>query len=102
MEHIKEITPSELQKLRQEDENLVIIDVREDDEVAGGMIKNAKHIALQHIPYEKDKLDKTKHYVFVCRSGKRSMAAAAFMDEHGFNVCSLAGGMLEWDGEVIV
>ncbi|OZU88518.1 rhodanese-like domain-containing protein [Virgibacillus indicus] len=101
MEHIKELEPNEVEKLI-DDEDTVIIDVREDDEVAQGMIENAKHIPLEKIPYAKDELDKDKHYVFVCRSGGRSMTAASYMDEHGLDVSNMRGGMLEWQGEVII
>ncbi|PAV27714.1 rhodanese-like domain-containing protein [Virgibacillus profundi] len=101
MDHINEIAPEEVEKLVDK-ENVVIIDVREDDEVAQGMIENAKHIALQNIPYSKDELDKSKDYIFVCRSGGRSMTAASYMDEHGFKVSNMTGGMLEWKGEVII
>ncbi|WP_077327629.1 rhodanese-like domain-containing protein [Virgibacillus siamensis] len=101
MDHINEVTPEEVEEMI-EKENDVIIDVREDDEVAQGMIEGAKHIKLEKIPDSLQELDKNKHYVMVCRSGRRSMSAAAFMDEHGFHVSSMAGGMLDWKGEVVV
>lgn len=100
MDHINEITPQELRELRKK-EDLVVIDVREKEEVAQGMIEDAKHIPLQEIPEALENLDKNKHYVLVCRSGRRSMNAALYMDEQGFNVSNMVGGMLEWDGEVV-
>lgn len=102
MEHINEIKPNDLEQHIQDDEDLIIIDVREDEEVLQGMIEGAKHIPLQDIPSAKEKLDKSKHYVFVCRSGGRSMNAALFMDEQGFKVSNMTGGMLDWEGEVII
>lgn len=102
MEHIKEVTSEEIIKRIGNDQNMVIIDVRENEEVANGMIESAKHIPLETIPHSVNELDKEKDYVFVCRSGGRSMTAAAFMDEHGFNVSNLKGGMKEWTGEVIL
>ncbi|WP_099160057.1 rhodanese-like domain-containing protein [Virgibacillus ndiopensis] len=101
MDHINEISPEELQELVEEDKDVVIVDVREDDEVAQGMIEDAKHIPLREIPQTINDLDKDKHYVLVCRSGNRSMKAAAFMDEHGYKVTNMTGGMLNWDGEVV-
>src|SRR5690625_4457912 len=101
MEHINEITTRELQQLMKEDDNVVVVDVREDEEVAQGMIEEAKHIKLDTIPEAVKDLEKNKHYVLVCRSGGRSMNAALFMDEQGVKVSKMTGGMLNWDVEVI-
>ncbi len=102
MDHINEVTPKEVEKLIEADNDTVVLDVREDEEVAQGKIPNAKHIPLEKIPHSMNDLDKGKDYVLVCRSGNRSMTAASFMDEHGFKVSNMAGGMMNWEGEVIV
>ncbi|SET32803.1 Rhodanese-related sulfurtransferase [Oceanobacillus limi] len=103
MEHIKEVTPKEVEEIiSNEDVNTEIIDVREDEEVASGMIEGAKHIPLGNIPDVADELDKEKDYILVCRSGRRSMNAALYLDEIGFKVRNMSGGMLEWGGEVII
>jgi len=100
MGEIKEITPSEVEQMMNND-NIVIIDVREDEEVAQGMIENAKHIPLGDVPEKVSELDKEKEYILVCRSGRRSLNASKYMDEHGFKVINMKGGMLEWEGDVI-
>ncbi|SDQ30009.1 Rhodanese-related sulfurtransferase [Virgibacillus subterraneus] len=102
MDHINEVTPKEVENLIEKDNDTVVLDVREDEEVAQGKIPNAKHIPLEKIPHSMNDLDKGKDYVLVCRSGNRSMTAASFMDEHGFKVSNMAGGMMNWNGEVIV
>jgi len=99
VEHIREITKEEVNDRLGNDANMVIIDVREDEEVEQGMIEGAKHIPLDKIPFSVNDLDKEKDYVLVCRSGGRSMTAAAFLDEHSFKVSSLKGGMKEWTGK---
>ncbi|ASN04934.1 rhodanese-like domain-containing protein [Virgibacillus necropolis] len=101
MEHIQEFTSEELQSLLGKENSIEIIDVREDEEVAQGMIEDAKHIPLQEIPNSMENLSKDKHYVLVCRSGARSMRAATYLEEHGYKVANLAGGMLDWDGEIV-
>lgn len=101
MAEIKEVTPKEVESRLEKEEDVEVIDVREDEEVAQGMIGNARHIPLGELPDELESLDKKKEYVMVCRSGGRSMKAAQLMDEQGFNVSNMAGGMLKWDGEVI-
>lgn len=102
MEGINEVTPKEVEKLIEQDEDVVVVDVREDEEVAQGKITNAKHIPLEKIPHSTNELDKSSHYILVCRSGGRSMTAATYLDERGFNVSNMTGGMMNWDGEVIV
>lgn len=101
MSEINEIQPNDLEQMIKEDDNLVVIDVREDEEVAQGMIEGAIHIPLQTIPEAKDELNKDKHYTFVCRSGGRSTKAALYMEEQGFKVSNMTGGMMNWQGEVI-
>ncbi|WP_100013183.1 rhodanese-like domain-containing protein [Lentibacillus sediminis] len=101
MAEIKEVTPKEVENRLEKEEDMEVIDVREDEEVAQGMIENARHIPLGELPDELDSLDKKKDYVMVCRSGRRSMNAAQLMDEQGFKVSNMAGGMLKWEGEVI-
>jgi rhodanese-related sulfurtransferase len=102
MSQIKEITPQQVEEKIKQDEDITIIDVREDEEVAQGMVPNAKHIRLSDIPQNVEELPKGHEYVMVCRSGRRSMNAAEFMQEKGFtNVQNMEGGMLKWDGELV-
>ncbi len=101
MAQIKEITTKQLQEKLEQNETLNIIDVREDEEVANGMIPTAKHIPLQQIPEAINNLDKNQEYIMVCRSGGRSMNAALYMDQQGFKPINMAGGMLDWNGEVV-
>lgn len=101
MDTINEITPQEVEKAMQ-DSNNIIIDVREDEEVATGMIEDALHIPLKSLPLEISNLDKEKNYILVCRSGRRSINAALFMEEQGFKVSNMVGGMLDWKGEIII
>lgn len=102
MDHINIVSPEDVEKFIEEDNDIVVVDVREDEEVAQGMIQDAKHIQLEKIPHSMSELDKSKHYIFVCRSGNRSMTAASYLDEHGFKVSNMAGGMLKWNGEVVL
>ncbi|MGC1203287.1 MAG: rhodanese-like domain-containing protein [Flavobacteriaceae bacterium] len=87
------------------DENAVVLDVRTDDEVAEGIIKNAINIDIykgQEFINAIEELDKSKNYYVYCRSGNRSGQACAIMEQLGFeNAYNLEGGMLEWEGEVV-
>ncbi|WP_238594606.1 rhodanese-like domain-containing protein [Caenibacillus caldisaponilyticus] len=100
-EDIQSIEPQALEaRLAQNDPELVVIDVREDEEVATGMIPGATHIRLGDLPERYEELDPEKTYVMVCRSGRRSLLASQFMAEKGFKVINMEGGMIKWTGEI--
>ncbi|MFD2655852.1 rhodanese-like domain-containing protein [Gracilibacillus thailandensis] len=96
---MKEISSKQLQKMIEDKQNLNIIDVREVEEVAHGKIPKAIHIPLGLLEFRKHELDKSKEYIIVCRSGGRSARAASFLEDQGFHVTNLIGGMLAWEGE---
>ncbi len=91
---IKEISTAALKEKIEADEELYLIDVREDEEVAEGMIPQAVHIRMGDIPEKMDTLDKDKEYVFICRSGMRSMNVCKYLDEQGFKTVNVEGGMM--------
>lgn len=97
---MKEITAQELKQKLEADENINIIDVREDEEVAAGKIPQANHIPLGEVPNRVNELDKNQHYYLVCRSGGRSGQACSFLSQNGYNVTNVDGGMLGWEGDV--
>ncbi|MBR9847494.1 MAG: rhodanese-like domain-containing protein [Algicola sp.] len=86
------------------DTNAVVLDVRTPEEVAQGIIPNAKHIDIfkgQGFIDEVEQLDKTKTYFVYCKAGGRSGQACAVMNQLGFNkTYNLLGGFSEWQGEV--
>lgn len=95
---MKEITTTELQQLLEQGQQPNLVDVRELDEVAQGMIPGAVHIPLGEVPERLSELDKAQPYIIICRSGGRSGRASAFLDAEGYDVTNMVGGMLEWAG----
>ncbi|WP_198417630.1 rhodanese-like domain-containing protein [Cryobacterium fucosi] len=75
-----------------------IVDVRETEELIDGTIPGARHIPLGMIPESYAALD-TRPVVVVCRSGRRSAAAAEHLVEAGFDAHTMTGGMVEWAAE---
>ncbi|HLR42500.1 MAG TPA: rhodanese-like domain-containing protein [Pseudogracilibacillus sp.] len=96
---MKEIKTNELQDAFEQGEQLSIIDVRRDDEVAEGKIPGAKHIILDELPERFEEIDKNKTQYLVCRSGGRSSRAGEFLESKGYDVVNVDGGMLNWTGE---
>ncbi|WP_338657105.1 rhodanese-like domain-containing protein (plasmid) [Sporosarcina psychrophila] len=95
---MKQIYPNEVEALLKEKSPINIIDVREADEVQAGKIPNAIHIPLGLVEFKMQDLDKSKEYIMVCRSGGRSSKAATLLEDHGYKVVNMTGGMLEWNG----
>jgi rhodanese-related sulfurtransferase len=96
---MKQITAKEVENILNEGKNINMVDVREVDEVAAGKIPGAIHIPLGLLEFRMHELDKSKEYIMVCRSGGRSGRASQFLENHGFNVINMAGGMLAWEGD---
>ena len=99
MEPVQIITPDELQQKLEAGEKLELVDVREDEEVAEGMIPGAKHIRMGDIPANLDYFDKDKEYIFICRSSRRSENVCYYLQDQGYKVRNMIGGMLAWHGE---
>lgn len=101
---VKNITPVELETIIKENENAVLIDVRSPEECAEGMIEGAKNMNLFDSDFLEriGKLDKSKDYFMICRSGGRSGSAAGAMDQMGFeSVTNMVGGMMSWGGQTV-
>ena len=98
MNNIPQITAEELRQRIIAGEDLILIDVREDDEVALGMIPGAQHIPMGEIPYRTDDISNDAEVIFICRSGARSQRVCEYLKQQGFNkTANLSGGMIEWN-----
>jgi rhodanese-related sulfurtransferase len=76
---------------------VLLVDVRNADEVARGMIPGAIHIQLSMLPLQYEKLMQASTVVFYCHSGIRSAHAADFAVSKGVkNVYNLVGGVVAW------
>jgi len=96
MHSFHEIEAHELKKFMQEN-NTLLIDVRNDDEVAKGIINGALHLPLATLPSDYESLLKAENIIFYCHSGVRSAHAAAFIASKGYeNAYNLVGGVLAW------
>ncbi|MDN4646447.1 rhodanese-like domain-containing protein [Arthrobacter sp. PsM3] len=91
-----EITPQQLAEQLKSGSDAQIVDVRETAEVAEGMIPGARHIALGELAGHLDALDKGRPVIAICRSGRRSAAAADQLTAAGYTAYTVPGGMLDW------
>ena len=78
-------------------DDVVMVDVRENDEWAAGHAPNAVHIPLAELPSRLDELPESDDAVpVVCRMGGRSARAVQWLVQQGFDVANVEGGMLAW------
>ncbi len=76
---------------------LVLIDVRNPGEVAGGTIAGALTISLPALLNNIDQLDPTAPTVVFCAGGYRSAIASSLLRSHGFSdVSDVIGGYSAW------
>ncbi|HBE92947.1 MAG TPA: sulfurtransferase [Gammaproteobacteria bacterium] len=94
---IKEVDSPKLTSMMDENDNLVIIDVREMHEINRGTIKGAMPMPMATVPLRLSEIPHDKDVVFICRSGARSGQVCMFLGQHGYdNVINLRGGMIGW------
>lgn len=80
-------------------EDVVVLDVREPSETAGGKIAKAIQIPVSGLAKRVNELlkHKDKSMLVYCKTGTRSGIACKELDKHGFEkVYSLSGGVLAW------
>lgn len=88
---IKTVQQKEAEKMLAKGAGL--LDVRMEDEFKRGALKVAKNVPLYLLRrYLKD-LDQAKPYVLCCQTGARSAVGAFLMNQRGYDVCVLEGGL---------
>ncbi|HXQ00696.1 MAG TPA: molybdopterin-synthase adenylyltransferase MoeB [Solirubrobacteraceae bacterium] len=95
---IDEVDPSEVNELLQE--GVPIIDVRETEELASGILPGAKHVPRSYLETRIEGIvpDRSAHVILYCASGNRSAyGARTLRDDLGYeHVESMTGGIALW------
>jgi rhodanese-related sulfurtransferase len=94
---VKEICPTTTQDWVKN--GVLLVDVREVDEVAqlAYDVPNIINIPLTVFEENFTKIPKDKDVVLVCKSGARSLRAAGFLVNHGYDkVVNMKHGMIRW------
>ena len=94
---VSEVSASEALELVEGD--AFLLDVREESEWETGHAPMASLIPLSELPDHLEELPRNHLIVCACRSGGRSLRAATFLQENGFDVVNLTGGMMAWFAE---
>jgi rhodanese-related sulfurtransferase len=75
-------------------EGWMLLDVRTDDEWAGGRIAGSLHIPMDQLMQRMDEVD--DRVVCVCAVGARSARVAQFLNAQGREAVNLDGGLDAW------
>ena len=97
-----EITSTELKQRLDRGDDIQIIDVREDNEVAIASIPNSVHIPLAQVLTRMNEIDPNRETVVHCKMGGRSARAIDALQRSGFRgkLMNLKGGIIGWSNEV--
>jgi molybdopterin/thiamine biosynthesis adenylyltransferase len=97
---VEQIAPAEaLRRLRQ---GAVLIDVRGDNERAGGMPEGAIGVTRELLAQRIGEVapQRAAEILTICASGQRSLVAADTLQQLGYtNVASVAGGLRRWQAD---
>ena len=77
-------------------DDVILLDVREDDEFKAGHIPGAEWIPLGQLSSRLSELPKDKTIGAVCRSGNRSAQATGLLLQNCFDAHNRQGGMNSW------
>lgn len=98
--NIPEITPAEFVARRDRGDSLTLLDVREEWELGVASVTGVVHIPMGDVPDRVGEIDRDREVVVMCRSGRRSLEVARFLQQNGFTAVNLAGGILAWSRDV--
>lgn len=98
---IQAVSPAQLQALLRERPDTVLLDVREDDEVALCALPGHRHIPMNLIPLRHNELPDDVPIVLYCHHGIRSLNSARYLAEAGFDdLYNLSGGIDAWARDI--
>lgn len=95
--------PEELKKRLAEHEDMVLLDVREQEEVKANdnMIEGAQNMPMGKVFLEaaQGHLPKDKKIITICKAGGRCQIVAKELREKGYDIEHLEGGLKAWNAE---
>ncbi len=93
MNEVPEVDATHAARLADADD-VLLLDVREDDEWARGRAPQARHLVLADL--DPASVPRDRPVIVVCRSGRRSAQATQALLAGGLEARNLTGGMQAW------
>lgn len=98
--NIPEISPAEFVARRERGESMTLLDVREAWELGVASVPGIVHIPMGDVATRIGELNPATEIVVLCRSGRRSLEVAKYLQQNGFKAVNLAGGILAWSQDL--
>ena len=76
---------------------LSLVDVREIEEFKMLHLEGAHNLPLSQLADTYEQLEKEQLHYVICKSGMRSALACQFLEEHGYKVINVQGGMTAFE-----
>lgn len=98
---MKHIEAREVYQRLQRGENLILLDIREPEELDICQIPGSLHIPMHDVPTQLSQLDPDTPIVVYCHAGVRSLYVSHFLSDKGYrDVYNLRGGITQWTLQV--
>ncbi|NTU19469.1 rhodanese-like domain-containing protein [Brevibacillus sp. HB1.2] len=95
------IDSGQLSQWMTDEQEMVIVDLREPELFEEGRVPNAINIPFAEISEKYSSIPKDKKVVFVCHTGRMGVESGNLLLENGYkDVANLDGGMAKWTGQV--
>lgn len=96
-----EISVQELDAMRKEGKDHMLLDIREPQEVAICAIDRSEHIPMNTLPDNLARIPKDKPVVVMCHVGGRSWQVTQWLRAQGYeNAVNLEGGIAAWSAAI--
>jgi rhodanese-related sulfurtransferase len=97
------ITMQQFKEILKYDKEIIVLDVRTEEELAGplGKIEKAIIIPIQVLEQRINELEpyKDKEIIVICRTQNRSAVAVNILQKNGYNAKNVLGGMTAYKEE---
>lgn len=100
MNGVPAITVTDLQRSLSGAEPMLLLDVREKEEVHKANIAGALNIPMRSVPASLDRLTRDRRIAVLCHHGVRSAMVAGFLLRQGYDAVNVDGGIDAWSREV--
>jgi len=95
---IREVTPRQVLDMQSRGEKVVLVDIREIQEVNAAKIPDSVHVPRSHLESRVEaQVRRDANVVLYCASGNRSVFASDTLQTMGYStVASMSGGIRGW------
>jgi len=95
--NVNEIDVATLKTRMDANDDIYLIDIRSEAEVAQGVLPDSEFLPMHMIPLRMADFPKDRDIILYCRSGARSHHACSYLMQQGIMNClNMQGGIIAW------